>query len=104
MSNQELDINHRIWQVVNAIPAGKVSTYGDVAQYAGLPGAARRAGAALRALPQGSEIPWHRVINAQGRLSFPILSERYTLQRSRLEAEGVEFSCKGRIDLSRFRW
>ena len=100
---KEPDINHRIWQVVALIPAGKVATYGDVAKLAGLPGAARRVGAALRALPSDTKIPWHRVINAQGRLSLPEGSGAQYTQRERLEAEGVVFSKWKRVDLSRFR-
>ncbi len=92
----EPDINHRIWQVVALIPAGKVATYGDVARLAGLPGAARRVGAALRALPAETRIPWHRVVNAQGKLSLPEGSRAQYTQRERLEAEGVVFK-SGRI-------
>ncbi len=99
----EPDINHRIWQVVALIPAGKVATYGDVARLAGLPGAARRVGAALRALPPDTRIPWHRVINAQGKLSLPEGSRAQYTQRERLEAEGVVFSGAKRVDLARFR-
>ena len=100
---KEPDINHRIWQVVALIPAGKVATYGDVARLAGLPGAARRVGAALRALPPDTRIPWHRVINAQGRLSLPEGSSAQYTQRELLEAEGVVFSAAKRIDLGRYR-
>ncbi len=100
----EPDINHRIWQVVAAVPEGKVSTYGEIAARAGLPGAARRVGRALRVLPGNSRIPWHRVINAGGRISFPAGSEAYERQRRRLEHEGVEFKLNGAIDLARFRW
>ena len=101
--DKEPDINHRIWQVVALIPAGRVATYSDVAHMAALPGAARRVGGALRALPSGSKIPWHRVINAQGGLSLPEGSEGYYTQRERLEAEGVMFSVKNTVDLRRFR-
>lgn len=100
---QEPDINHRIWQVVALIPAGKVATYGDVARLAGLPGAARRVGAALRALPPDTRIPWHRVINARGRLSLPEASEAQYTQRERLEAEGIVFSTSNTVCLSKFR-
>jgi methylated-DNA-protein-cysteine methyltransferase related protein len=104
MIEHEPDINHRIWQVVAHIPSGKVATYGDIARHAGMPGAARRVGMALRGLPEGTRIPWHRVINAQGRISLPEgSSSRYT-QRERLEGEGVVFKSNKRIDLQRFRW
>ncbi len=98
------DIDQRIWLVVAMIPAGFVATYGDIAARAGLPGNARRVGRALRALPAGTSIPWHRVINAQGRLSLPPNSAAGKTQRCRLLAEGVAFSGQWRIDLRSFRW
>ncbi|MEM1113462.1 MAG: MGMT family protein [Pseudomonadota bacterium] len=101
---KEPDTNQLIWQVVAAIPAGNVATYGDVARLAGLPGAARRVGRALRDLPPGTRIPWHRVINAQGSISLPEGSSAQYTQRDRLEAEGVIFSSANRVDLRRFRW
>ena len=104
MSELEPGIDQRIWQVVHSIPAGRVATYGDVARLAGLPGAARRVGRSLRLLPPGSKIPWHRVINAAGRLSLPEDSVAKYTQRERLEAEGVVFRARGRIDLGRYRW
>ncbi|MEH6581997.1 MAG: MGMT family protein [Halioglobus sp.] len=100
----ELDINHRIWQVIALIPSGSVATYGDVARHAGLPGAARRVGRALRQLPQGSTIPWHRVINAQGKISIPEESASKYTQRERLEAEGVAFRGNKSVDLKKYRW
>lgn len=104
MEQAEPSINQRIWQVVVLIPVGKVATYGDVARQAGLPGAARRVGAALRGLPPDTRIPWHRVINAQGRISLPEGSAGQYTQRERLEAEGVVFRANKTIDLKKFRW
>ncbi len=79
----------RIWQVVALIPAGKVATYGQIAALAGLPRHARLVGRTLRELPQGSRLPWHRVVNASLRISMrPGGTSR---QRQRLEAEGIEF-------------
>ncbi len=101
---EEPDINSRIWQVVAAVPKGKVCTYGDIAARAGMPGAARRVGRALKVLPSDSRIPWHRIINAGGRISFPAGSDAYERQRERLEAEGVEFKLSGAVDLAKFRW
>lgn len=89
--------------MVATIPPGRVSTYGDVARFAGLPGAARRVGRALRGLPADTRMPWHRVVNAGGRISLPGGSPGYREQRARLEAEGVVF-CGDRLDLRRFRW
>ncbi|MEH6585336.1 MAG: MGMT family protein [Halioglobus sp.] len=99
----EPDINQRIWQVVALIPSGKVATYGDVAAQAGLPGAARRVGLALKYLPKNTRIPWHRVVNAQGRISLPEGSASKYTQRERLEAEGLTFKPNGALDLKCYR-
>jgi methylated-DNA-protein-cysteine methyltransferase-like protein len=104
MTNYEPDINHRIWQVVASIPEGKVATYGGVAQKAGMTGAARRVGLALRKLPTNTRIPWHRVVNAQGRISLPAGSSSHHTQRDRLESEGILFAGSGRINLTLFGW
>jgi methylated-DNA-protein-cysteine methyltransferase-like protein len=104
MTNYEPNINHRIWQVVALIPKGRVSTYGHVAEKAGLAGAARRVGSALRALPADSKIPWHRVLNSKGVIALPTASGSHQIQRNQLEAEGVLFNTKGRVDLEHFGW
>jgi methylated-DNA-protein-cysteine methyltransferase related protein len=104
MTDQGPGLNQRIWQVVAAIPPGKVATYGEVAQKAGLARAARRVGQALRGLPSNTRIPWHRVVNAQGAISLPDGSDSHRTQRERLEQEGILFSTRGRIDLSQYRW
>ena len=104
MSLKDPDINQRIWQVVALIPSGKVATYGEVARQAGLPGAARRVGRSLKFLPEGTSIPWHRVINAQGRISLPEGSASQYTQRERLEAEGILFRGNKTVDLKRFGW
>jgi len=92
-----------IWQVMQAIPYGKVTTYGQVAKLAGLPGLARFVGATLKQLPEGSKLPWHRVINSQGRISFPEHSERYTVQFELLTSEGVLFT-NGKINFKHHLW
>lgn len=104
MVQQEPDINQRIWQVVALIPRGRVATYGDIAARAGLPGAARRVGRALGRLPEDTRIPWHRVINARGRISLPPGSDAFRRQRDRLKAEGVCFNEGGGVSLARYRW
>lgn len=93
----------RIYAVVAKIPRGQVSTYGWVAERAGLPRRARLVGQALSQLPSGRRLPWHRVINAQGRISFPARSAQAAEQRRRLEAEGVHF-LRGRVNLERCGW
>ena len=87
------------------IPRGRVATYGQVARLAQLPGHARLVGYALAALDEHSRIPWHRVVNALGRISLRSDdSPAGILQRLRLEREKVAFDAEGRIRLERFRW
>jgi len=93
-----------VYRVVRRIPAGRVASYGQVAAVAGMLRAARQVGYALHALDPGSAVPWHRVVNAQGRISARGPSETVLLQRSLLEAEGIRFEPSGRIDLARFGW
>ena len=97
------DIAERIYKIVAHIPVGSVSTYGWVAERAGFPRHARLVGHALRVLPDDRDIPWYRVINAQGRISFPRGSHPYAEQRRRLEQEGVRL-VRGRVNLERFGW
>ncbi len=80
-----------IFLALASIPPGKVVSYGQLAHLAGLPGGARQVGKALGDLPEGTQLPWFRVINAQGRISFPLDSTAYCLQKQKLEAEGVIF-------------
>lgn len=95
----------RIWAVVRRIPRGRVATYGQVATLAGFPRQPRLAGYALHTLPEGSGVPWHRVVNAQGRIRTGRGEPGGDLpQRFRLEEEGVEFDWRGRIPLERFGW
>jgi methylated-DNA-protein-cysteine methyltransferase-like protein len=95
----------RIYAVIRRIPAGRVATYGQIAALAGLPGHARQVGYALYALREHSTVPWHRVVNAQGRLSLGrVIPEGDVEQRIRLEIEGVIFNADGKIALERFQW
>lgn len=94
-----------IYAVVGRIPSGSVATYGQVAVLAGLPGRARLVGYALSALAGRAAIPWHRVVNAQGRVSLRSGGSDVDMeQRLRLEHEGVSFDASGRIPLERYLW
>jgi methylated-DNA-protein-cysteine methyltransferase-like protein len=104
MATQDPPLDWQIWQVVAAIPRGRVASYGDVAAHAGLPGAARRVGAALRKLPGDTRIPWHRVVNAGGRISLPTGSTAASEQKNRLQAEGVIFGNNCAVDMVKYRW
>ena len=92
-----------VWQVVLGIPRGHVLTYGEVARLAGMSRAARRVSLAMRRAPKDLDLPWHRVVNAQGKISFPEDSTGYQRQKDRLQSEGVVI-LKGKIDLQRFGW
>ncbi len=99
----ELTRDQKIWLVISEIPAGKVATYGQIAQLAGYPKGARIVGSVLGQLPPGSQLPWHRVINCRGEISFAEDSSRYRLQRERLEQEGIVFT-NARLSLTDYRW
>ena len=79
-----------IYLALAQIPKGNVITYGDLAKLAGIPNGARLAGKLMGGLPRGSKLPWHRVINSQGKFSMPIESEGYREQKRRLMKEGIE--------------
>ncbi len=93
----------RIFQTVQNIPSGKVATYGQIAYRARASGP-RQVGYALHHLPQGSSVPWHRVINSKGEISLPAGSELHEIQKTLLEAEGIEFSPEGKISRSKYLW
>ncbi|MEB3355122.1 MAG: MGMT family protein [Synechococcales bacterium] len=95
-----------IYAVVRQIPFGKVATYGQVADLADLPGHARLVGYALFRVDLGDiDVPWHRVINAKGEVSYsPLRRGGDYLQRSLLEAEGILFSPEGKISLREYLW
>jgi methylated-DNA-protein-cysteine methyltransferase-like protein len=94
----------RIWSTVRRIPRGKVATYGQIAELAGMEGHARQVGYAMHALPPKSNVPWHRVINSRGEVSPRTSGDSHELQRMLLEAEGVVFDTRGRCDLKKYRW
>jgi len=92
-----------IWHVVAAIPAGRVSTYGEVAKLAGLPRGARQVGRALGKAPASLRLPWFRVIRAGGRIALPKGTNGYRTQISRLRADGVAVE-NGRVRLPEYQW
>lgn len=94
----------RIYTVVRKIPRGRVLNYGAVAALAKLPGHARQVGYAMHALQAGTNVPWHRVVNAKGEISRRARAGGELTQRILLEREGVRFNARGRIDLERYGW
>ncbi|HEY0370979.1 MAG TPA: MGMT family protein [Thermoanaerobaculia bacterium] len=93
-----------IWRTVRKIPRGRVATYGQIAELAGLEGHARQVGYALHNLPERNNVPWHRVVNAKGEISPRSAGDSHELQRMLLIGEGVAIDSRGRIDLKKFRW
>ena len=97
----------RIWQTVQVIPVGKVASYGQIADLAGLPGRARLVGKALGKVPEdgwrGRNVPWYRVINSQGKISFAPGSEYFEQQKQALQEEEVAV-LGARVPLAEFQW
>jgi methylated-DNA-protein-cysteine methyltransferase related protein len=97
---------NRIYDIVRQIPQGRVATYGQVADLSNLTGKARLVGYALYQIDiPTSDVPWHRVINAKGQISYsPLRRGADYLQRSLLEQEGIKFNPEGKIDLRQYLW
>ena len=98
------EARQRIYATVRRIPRGKVATYGQIASLAGLKGHARQVGYALHDLPDGAGVPWHRVINAQGKVSPRADPSYVSIQQKLLEEEGIEIGIGDRVSLKRFGW
>jgi len=93
----------KIWDTIRVIPQGKIASYGQIADLAGMPGRARLVGRALKELPSNSDIPWFRVLRSSGQIAFPKYSEKALSQKTQLLNDGVEVH-KNRVKLSQFQW
>ena len=93
----------RIYETIREIPPGRVVSYGQIAELAGIRRGARQVGWALRQLPDDHDVPWHRVIRASGRIAFAAGSHAFERQCRRLRAEGVRVEA-GKVDLREFAW
>ncbi len=91
-----------VTRAIRGIPKGRVATYGQVARIAGNPRASRLVVWTLRALSEKHDLPWHRVVNSQGRISLK--GDGYELQKKMLESDGVRFSDQDRIDMDLYQW
>lgn len=89
---------------IKKIPKGKVATYGQIAKIAGKPQGSRGVAWILNSCSKSHALPWHRVINSQGKISFPSKSKNYVMQKKLLKQEGIEFSVGDRIRLSEYLW
>lgn len=99
--------NELFYAIIRRVPCGRVATYGQIAKLAGLPKHSRHVGVALRNLPKGSRIPWHRIVNGRGEIANRLAKparDCETEQYGRLLDEGIEFDVKNRIPLKQFQW
>ena len=94
---------HRIWETICEIPKGSVANYGQIAEIAGIPRGARQVGYALRHLPDGHQVPWHRVLQSSGKIAFEKGSSSYKEQSKRLMMEDVAVVA-GKVDMNKYRW
>ncbi len=93
----------RIYETIRDIPRGNVASYGQIAEIAGIPRGARQVGWALKQLPRGQSVPWHRVITASGRIAFEPGSASFEKQKKLLIEENIVVSA-GRVDMHKYRW
>lgn len=104
MENKATLFTQAVIRLVKAIPKGKVATYGQIAKLAGNPQGSRGVGWILHSSSRSKSLPWQRVINRLGQISFPEGTRHHDIQRRRLELEGVLFDRKGQVDLEKFGW
>ncbi len=96
------EFSQLIIHLIKNIPVGRVTSYGRLAAYAGQPSSARQVSRILHSCTNSHQLPWHRVVNAQGRISLS--GEQGSLQRKKLETEGVIFNASDTINLTHFLW
>ena len=95
--------NTRIRATICDIPKGSVASYGQIAEIAGIRRGARQVGYALRHLPEGHKVPWHRVVRASGEIAMRTGSTGHREQKKRLQNEDVAI-LNGRVDMKKYRW
>ena len=98
------EFTKKVLSVIKKIPKGKVATYAQVAALAGKPQGVRGVVWILHSSSGKNDLPWHRVINSKGRISFPEMSESWFKQKGLLEREGIKFTDVGAVDLNLFQW
>ena len=102
MTERDKNLFLRIYELVRQVPRGCVASYGQIAEIVGPGCDARTVGYAMAGTPEGSDIPWQRIVNREGKISLP--GPGGQIQRMRLEAEGVAFDARNRIDMAHFGW
>ena len=95
--------HQRVIEIIKQIPKGKVATYGQIAAYVGSPRAARQVVRTLHSSSRKEDLPWHRLVNSQGRISLKP-NQGYEIQKTLLMKEGVVFDLQDNIDFDRYLW
>jgi methylated-DNA-protein-cysteine methyltransferase-like protein len=97
-------LSAKVYALVRACPAGRVTTYGWLSAAAGYPRGARMVGWIMNAVPKGSSVPAQRVVSSKGELTGSWAFGQKGRMRELLEAEGIQFTAAGTIDLKRYGW
>jgi methylated-DNA-protein-cysteine methyltransferase related protein len=106
-TSEARELYRAIHAVIRRIPRGRVATYGQIAELAGIPGGARVAAAALKISTPADRLPWQRVIGKRGKLVGRIAIHDpvgAAIQRGLLEREGVAVGDAGRVELAVYGW
>lgn len=98
------DFSLKVIKAIKSIPKGKVATYGQIARIAGKAHAARGVSWILHSCSKSYKLPWQRVLNSKGEISFPRLTPNFVRQKNLLKNEGVIFSDRDKINMTKFQW
>lgn len=102
--NENTPFTKAVIKMVKKIPRGKIATYGQIAKISGNSGGSRGVAWILHACSKKHKLPWQRVINSQGKISFHKFTKEYKTQKKLLEKEGVQFSDAGTVNFKKFQW
>lgn len=94
----------KVISLIKKIPRGKVATYGQIARLAGKPHSARAVGWILNSCARKYKLPWQRILNSQGKISFHPMTREFVIQKRLLENEGVIVSHSGSLNLYQYQW
>ncbi len=98
------EFSRAVIDTIKKIPRGKIATYKQVAEVAGKPHGSRGVAWVLNSCSKKYKLPWHRVINSQGKISFGPRTDHFRLQKKFLQHEGVEVSPQGAVSLALYQW
>lgn len=98
------DFSLKVIKAIKSIPKGRVATYGQIARIAGKEHAARGVSWILHSCSKSYKLPWQRVLNSKGEISFPKLTLNYVRQKNLLKSEGVVFTEGDKINMTKFQW